>query len=114
MGLFSDLKTIDEKKGNENPAQEKKDTKNAIPLPDNRSKAVEKNNCQLNAWISGEQNQLLEQIFYRLRGSGVKIKKGELIGVAIEILSRILENQKPSTLDKNVLDSYIQEKLDKQ
>ena len=35
----------------------------------------------------------------------VKIKKGELIGVAIEVLARILEQQSPATLDASILEA---------
>src|SRR3712207_6588163 len=52
-----------------------------------------KSNCQLNAWITTSQEHLLNTAYYRLRANRVKIKKGELIGVAIEVLSRILETQ---------------------
>lgn len=113
MGLFSDLKKIDEKKEDVLPEQVKKDT-SPSPLSKKKTETVVKNNCQLNAWISGDQNQLLDQIFYRLRGNGVKIKKGELIGVAIKVLSIILENQSPSTLDDSILEVYIKKHGEKQ
>ncbi len=67
----------------------------------------QKSNCQLNAWITTNQEQLLNTAYYRLRANRVKIKKGELIGVAIEVLSRILENQSPTTLDASILDAYV-------
>ncbi len=73
------------------------------PKPDGQ-----KSNCQLNAWITTNQEQLLNTAYYRLRANRVKIKKGELIGVAIEVLSRILENQSPTTLDASILDAYVQ------
>ncbi len=66
-----------------------------------------KSNCQLNAWITTNQEQLLNNAYYHLRTNRVKIKKGELIGVAIEVISRILENQSPSTLDASILDTYV-------
>lgn len=109
MGMFSDLKKLNENQQDEQPLTPEKNT-TPTPLPHaNTNKAVEKSNCQLNAWITGEQNKLLDQIYFRLRSNNVKIKKGELIGIAIEILSRILENQNPSPLDSTVLDRYIQE-----
>jgi hypothetical protein len=78
------------------------------PLPPQQpSKDGEKSNCQLNAWITTTQEQLLNHAYYRLRANRVKIKKGELIGIAIEVLSRILENHSPATLDASVLDAYV-------
>jgi hypothetical protein len=81
----------------------------STPRSNHLPTASEKSNCQLNAWITGGQNKLLDQLYFRLRANGVKIKKGELIGVAIEVLSRILEKQTSATLDNTVLDTYIQD-----
>ena len=72
-----------------------------------------KDNCQLNAWITTNQEQLLNTVYYRLRANRVKIKKGEVIGVAIEVLSRILEKQSPTSLDASVLDEYVKTYDDK-
>ncbi len=69
----------------------------------------QKSNCQLNAWITTNQEQLLNTAYYRLRANRVKIKKGELIGVAIEVLARILEQQSPATLDASILDAYVKD-----
>jgi hypothetical protein len=81
----------------------------ASPTPNQNNKIEEKNNCQLNAWITTNQDQLLNSAYYRLRANRVKIKKGELIGIAIEVISRILENQSPSHPDVSILDTYINE-----
>src|SRR5437667_359011 len=70
-------------------------------------KKEEKNNCQLNAWISTEQDLLLTNALYKLKANRVKVKKGELIGVAIEVIYRILENQTPTILNASVLDTYL-------
>lgn len=81
----------------------------ASPTPQQNKKVEAKCNCQLNAWITTNQDQLLNNTYYRLRANRVKIKKGELIGVAIEVISRILENQSPTHLDASILDTYIKE-----
>ncbi len=109
MGMFSELKQLNDKQQDEKkPTQEQKPVTGS-PLPNHTAVAVEKSNCQLNAWITGGQNKLLDQLYFRLRANGVKIKKGELIGIAIEVLSRILEKQTPATLDTSVLDTYIKD-----
>jgi hypothetical protein len=79
------------------------------PAPQQSNKGAEKSNCQLNAWITTNQEQLLNQAYYRLRPNRDKIKKGELIGVAIEVISRILEKQSPATLDASILDAYVKQ-----
>ncbi len=77
------------------------------PSPQQTPSVPVKSNCQLNAWITTNQEQLLNTVYYRLRANRVKIKKGEVIGVAIEVLSRILEKQSPTSLDVSVLDEYV-------
>ncbi len=79
------------------------------PVPHQPKLGTVKSNCQLNAWITTNQEQLLNTMYYRLRANRIKIKKGEVIGVAIEVLSRILENQSPSTLDASILDAYVKQ-----
>jgi hypothetical protein len=81
----------------------------ASSSPQQPKKAGEKANCQLNAWITTNQDQLLNNTYFRLRASRVKIKKGELIGVAIEVLSRVLERQSPATLDASILDEFVKQ-----
>jgi hypothetical protein len=63
----------------------------------------------INAWVTTNQEQLLNTVYYRLRANSVKIKKGEVVGIAIEVLSRILENQSPTTFDASILDTYVQQ-----
>ncbi len=77
------------------------------PPPQQPKRAGEKANCQLNAWITTNQDQLLNNTYFRLRANRVKIKKGELIGVAIEVISKVLEHQSPTTLDASILDQYL-------
>ena len=77
------------------------------PAPTPAKPSAAKSNCQLNAWITTNQEQLLNTVYYRLRANRVKIKKGEVIGVAIEILSKVLEKQSPSSLDVSILDEYV-------
>src|SRR3712207_4007217 len=79
------------------------------PAPQQTQPVPVKSNCQLNAWITTNQEQLLNTVYYRLRANSVKIKKGELIGVAIEVIARILEQQSPATLDASILDAYVQD-----
>ncbi len=83
------------------------------PAPTPTKPAAAKSNCQLNAWITTNQEQLLNTVYYRLRANRVKIKKGEVIGVAIEVLSRILEKQSPTSLDASILDEYAKTYDDK-
>ncbi len=111
MGMFSELKQLKDKQQAETKPLQKEPSAAGTPLPNHTAGA--KSNCQLNAWITGGQNTLLDQLYFRLRANGVKIKKGELIGVAIEVLSRILEKQTPATLDASVLDTYIQDVVQK-
>lgn len=73
-----------------------------------KSKKVEKRERQLNAWISSMQNGMLDRLYFQLRTKGIRVKKGELVGVAIEILSRILEKQDSRKIDASVLDKYIE------
>ena len=79
------------------------------PVPQPTKPVAAKSNCQLNAWITTNQEQLLNTVYYRLRANNVKIKKGEVIGIAIEVLSRILENHSPTTFDASILDTYIKD-----
>lgn len=78
------------------------------PLTKPKSKKVEKRERQLNAWISSIQNETLDKLYFHLRAKGVRVKKGELVGVAIEILSRILENQDSRKIDASILNRYIE------
>ncbi len=109
MGMFSDLKKLNENQHDGQQLTQEKKTETTPPPHTTKDKVIEKKYCQLNAWITEDQNKLLDQIYFRLRSNGVKVKKGELVGIAIEILSRILENQNPSPLDSTALDKYIQE-----
>ena len=108
-GMFTELRKLDKETKINGPGEPVVE-KNAAPIPLHSPKIIEeKSNCQLNAWITKNQDQLLNSTYYRLRANRVKVKKGELIGVAIEIISRILENQFPAHLDASVLDSYLNE-----
>src|SRR4051794_25230256 len=48
---------------------------------------VERKERQLNAWITATQNDTLDQLYFRLRAQGMRLKKGELVGIGIEILA---------------------------
>jgi hypothetical protein len=62
---------------------------------------------QLNAWITAAQNDTLDRLYFRLRANGVKLKKGELVGVAIEVLAAILDQYTPKEIDASLLDQYL-------
>jgi hypothetical protein len=68
----------------------------------------ERKERQLNAWITSHQNDTLDRLYFRLRSQGVKLKKGELVGVSIEVLSRILDQYTPRTIDTSLLDSFLE------
>src|SRR5436309_1965105 len=104
-GMFTELKRLDgEAKVKEPVAAVKKQ------VPPLLQQTVETSNCQLNAWITAGQNQQLNVAYSKLIANGMKVKKGHLVGLAIEVVSRILENQLPSTLDISILDSYMVQK----
>lgn len=126
-GTYSRLFEIGEKKRKEAQQKQKEDEKKAgigeeketkpSPTPARekpfkqerpKPKKIEKKERQLNAWISASQNGMLDQLYFRLRAKGVRIKKGELVGVALEILSRILEKKEPRNIDSSILDSYVE------
>jgi hypothetical protein len=123
-GTYSQLYEIAEKKRKEKEKASKpapKEEKMAVsPTPKKeerpkpKPKKVEKKERQLNAWISASQNEMLDKLYFRLRARGVRIKKGELVGVALEILSRILENKEPRIIDSSALDHYVESQLKKQ
>lgn len=85
-----------------------------VEKPKPKPKKVEKKERQLNAWISATQNETLDQLYFRLRARGVKIKKGELVGVAIEVISRILEKKSPRNIDSSILDSFVSDYRNKE
>jgi hypothetical protein len=89
--------------------EEKKITKNSQTPLSQPKNSEEKSNCQLNAWITTDQDLMLTNALYKLKSQRVKVKKGELIGIAIEVLSRILENQSPTKLGVSILDQYIED-----
>lgn len=64
-------------------------------------------NVQLNAWITASQNAALDKVFYGLRAKGVKLKKGELVGIGIEVLAAILEQHTPNVIDNTLLDTFL-------
>jgi len=106
--MFSQLKKLDEEKLEIKPSDSAEKILKDSPTPQPKTKVEKKSNCQLNAWITTDQDHLLNTAYYRLRANNIKIKKGELIGVAIEIISRILENQSPTNADANsLLDTYV-------
>lgn len=72
-----------------------------------QARKISEMNVQLNAWITASQNATLDQVFYGLRAKGVKLKKGELVGVGIEILAAILERHTPKIIDNTLLDHYL-------
>jgi len=113
-GMFSELKKLDKDEA------EVKNTTVASKFPQTPTVAIEPvkkltedSNCQLNAWITTHQDQLLNTSLYRLKANRVKIKKGELVGVAIEVLSRIIENLSPTQIDAAILDLYTNNKNEK-
>jgi hypothetical protein len=72
-----------------------------------KQEAVVRKERQLNAWITAAQNDTLDQLYFRLRANGVKLKKGELVGVAIEVLAAILDDYTPQEINASLLDSYL-------
>lgn len=65
-------------------------------------------NVQLNAWITESQNAALDKVFYGLKANGMKkLKKGELVGIGIEILAAILEQYTPKIIDNTLLTSFL-------
>ena len=105
--MFSELKKLDKEK--QQPLQKEEVITQLAPLSPTPSivHKEEKSNCQLNAWITMEQDLLCTNALYKLKANRVKVKKGELLGVAIEVISRILENQIPTILDASILDNYV-------
>ena len=95
-----------EKKMEVSPPPEIKPVEKKISKP----KKVEKRERQLNAWISSGQNEMLNRLYFQIRAKGIRVKKGELVGVAIEILSRILEKLDSRKIDSSALDRYIENK----
>jgi hypothetical protein len=72
-----------------------------------KQEVVDRKERQLNAWITAAQNDTLDRLYFRLRANGVKLKKGELVGVAIEVLATILDDHTPQEIDASLLDSYL-------
>jgi hypothetical protein len=68
---------------------------------------VERKERQLNAWITATQNDTLDQLYFRLRAQGMRLKKGELVGIGIEILATILEQISPKAIDRTLLNIYL-------
>jgi hypothetical protein len=68
---------------------------------------VERKERQLNAWITATQNDTLDQLYFRLRAQGMRLKKGELVGIGIEILATILEQISPEAIDRTLLNIYL-------
>jgi hypothetical protein len=68
---------------------------------------VERKERQLNAWITATQNDTLDQLYFRLRAQGMRLKKGELVGIGIEILATILDQISPKAIDRTLLESYL-------
>ena len=68
---------------------------------------VERKERQLNAWITATQNDTLDQLYFRLRAEGMRLKKGELFGIGIEVLAAMLKQFTPKTIDATLLESYL-------
>src|SRR4051812_11124500 len=64
-------------------------------------------NTQLNAWITEAQNDTLDKLYFSLRARGMKLKKGELVGVGIEVLATIFDEITPKTIDSTLLATYL-------
>src|SRR3954469_4514298 len=64
-------------------------------------------NTQLNAWITEAQNDTLDRLYFSLRARGMKLKKGELVGVGIEVLATIFDEITPKTIDSTLLATYL-------
>jgi hypothetical protein len=77
------------------------------PVQPKGQKVVVRKERQLNAWITAAQNDALDRLYFRLRANGVKLKKGELVGVGIEVLSAILDQYSPKEIDASLLDNYL-------
>jgi hypothetical protein len=46
-------------------------------------------------------------LYFRLRAQGMRLKKGELVGIGIEILATILDQISPKTIDRTLLERYL-------
>lgn len=113
-GMFSELKKLDRDEAEvKNATVASKSPQSPTLAIEPVKKLVEDSNCQLNAWITTHQDQLLNTSLYKLKANRVKIKKGELVGVAIEVLSRILEDLSPTQIDTTILDLYTNTKNEK-
>src|SRR3712207_1337887 len=53
----------------------------AKPTPVKQPEKGARKERQLNAWITTPQNETLDRLYFGLRAKGVKIQKGELVGV---------------------------------
>ncbi len=79
----------------------------AKPVPLKKPEPAARKERQLNAWITAAQNETLDRLYYGLRAKGVKIQKGELVGVGIEVLAAILDQYNPKTIDATLLDNFL-------
>jgi hypothetical protein len=88
-------------------AQSKPPRKAEKPVQPKRREPVVRKERQLNAWITAAQNDTLDRLYFRLRANGVKLKKGELVGVGIEVLASILDQYTPKAIDASLLENYL-------
>ncbi len=77
------------------------------PTPVKQPEKGARKERQLNAWITTPQNETLDRLYFGLRAKGVKIQKGELVGVGIEVLAAILDQYNPKTIDATLLDNFL-------
>jgi hypothetical protein len=95
------------------PAKEEKNTKGKLApkvakqVKPKKEEVVDRKERQLNAWITAEQNDTLDRLYFRLRANGIKLKKGELVGVAIEVLAAMLDEYTPQEIDASLLGNYL-------
>lgn len=92
-------------KKEDKPAEKVEEIKHKEESP--KLKKVEKKERQLNAWITTTQNNKLDRRYFQLRAKGVKIKKGELIGIGIDVLDGILEQFNPKKIDSTLLEEFL-------
>ncbi len=73
------------------PSKQPIKIKNALKF----EKDIKPRRRQISAYLSHEQLKLLKQLYFKLNEGDSEIEKSEIVGLAIEVLSKILGTQVP-------------------
>jgi hypothetical protein len=111
----SSVPTSEEKKGQSATIIEKKLPSPTLQVKEKKKQAtkkIEQGKTQISAWITEEDQTTFQSLYHTWNGKGIKIEKGELVGLAIKTLFQVAGKIPDNSSSLEELEMKLRKKIE--